>query len=75
MQESWYYERRHSPISTPEQNGVAELMNRTVMEIVRCMIYSAELPLSVWAEAVVTAVYLRNRSPTASVKDSTRYER
>ena len=50
-------------------------MNRTVMETVRCMILNAELPLSVWAEAVVTAVYLRNRSRTASVKDSTLYER
>ena len=39
------------------------------------MIHNAELPLSFWAEAVVTAVYLRNRSPTASVKDSTPYQR
>ena len=50
-------------------------MNRTIMETVRCMIHNAELPLRVCAEAVVTAVYLRNRSPTASVKDSTPYER
>ena len=49
-------------------------MNRTVLETVRCMIHNAELPLNFWADTVVTAVYLRNRSPTASVKDSTPYE-
>ena len=46
-------------------------MNRTIIETVRCMIH----PLSFWAEAVVTAVYLLKDSPTASVKDSTPYER
>ena len=50
---------------TPQQNGVAERMNRTIMETVRCMIHNAELALSFWAEAVATAVYVRNRSPTA----------
>ena len=59
---------------TPQQNGVAERMNRTIMETVRCMIHNAELPLRFWAEAVAAAVYLCNRSPTASVKDSTPYE-
>ena len=59
---------------TPQQNGVAERMNRTIMETVRSMIHSAGLPLSFWAEAVNTAVYLRNRSPTSSLKDSTPYE-
>ena len=38
------------------------------------MIHSAGLPLSFWAEAVNTAVYLRNRSPMSSLKDSTPYE-
>ena len=60
---------------TPQQNRVAERINRTIMETVRRMIHNAELPLSFWAEAVVTAVYLRNRSPTASVKYLTPYLR
>ena len=60
---------------TPQQNGAAERMNRTIMETVRCMIHNAELPSRFWAKAVATAFYLRNRSPTASVKDSTPYER
>ena len=38
------------------------------------MIHSAGLPLSFWGEAVNTAVYLCNRSPTSSLKDSTPYE-
>ena len=60
---------------TPQQNGVAERMNRTLMEAVRCMLYHSNLPLRFWAEAVSTAVYLRNRSPTSSLKEITPYER
>ena len=59
---------------TPQQNGVAGRMNRTIMETVHSLIHSAGLPLSFWAEAVNTTVYLRNRSPTSSLKDSTPYE-
>ena len=59
---------------TPQQNGVAERMNRTIMETARSMLHHADLPLSFWAEAVSTAVYLRNRSPTSSLKDMTPYE-
>ena len=59
---------------TPQQNGLAERMNRTIMETVHSMIHSAGLPLNFWAKAVNTAVYLCNRSPTSSLKDSTLYE-
>ena len=45
---------------TPEQNGVAERMNRTLMESARCMISHAGLPDSYWAEAVATADYTTN---------------
>ena len=47
---------------TPEQNGVSERLNRTIIETVRSMIFHAKLPLSFWAEAANTAVYLRNRN-------------
>ena len=43
---------------TPEQNGVAERLNRTILESARSMIYHANLPLVFWAEACNTAVYL-----------------
>nr|QHA33696.1 Gag-Pol polyprotein [Atrato Retro-like virus] len=52
---------------TPEQNGLAERINRTVVERARCMLYEAKLPKSFWAEATATAVYLINRSPTRGV--------
>ena len=45
---------------TPEQNGVAERMNRTLMESARAMIAHAGLSNEYWAEAVATAVYLKN---------------
>ena len=49
---------------TPQHNGVAERMNRTIVEKVRCMLKMSDLPKSFWAEAVKTAVYLINRSPS-----------
>ena len=59
---------------TPEQNGVAERMNRTLVETVRAMLADTKLPHKFWAEAVSTAVYLRNRSPSKAVKGMTPYE-
>jgi transposase InsO family protein len=59
---------------TQNQNGVSERMNRTIMEKARTMLLEACLPESFWAEAVNTAVYLHNRSPTRSLKELTPYE-
>ena len=62
----------------PEQNGVAERMNRTLMESARAMMSHANLPNNFWAEAVATAVYLTcsNRSESSALKeDMTSYER
>lgn len=56
---------------TPQQNGVAERANRTVVEMARCMLLDASLPEFLWGEAVNTAVYLRNRSPTKALKNQT----
>ena len=58
----------------PAQNGIAERMNRTIVESARSMLSHSHLPNEFWAEAVNTSVYLRNRSPTTSVKDMTPYE-
>ena len=46
---------------TPEQNGLAERMNRTIVEKARSMLIDANLPTNFWAEAISTAVYLINR--------------
>ena len=59
---------------TPQQNGVAERMNRTIQESARSMLQTAALPDSFWAEAVLTAVILKNRSPTVTVKKMTPHE-
>ena len=48
---------------SPEQNGVAERANRTIMETSRCLLYANDLPRYLWAELMHTAVYLRNRLP------------
>jgi len=52
---------------TPQQNGVAERTNRTLVEKVRCMLFESKLDKRFWAEAMNTAIYLKNISPTAAV--------
>lgn len=47
---------------TPEQNDMLERMNRIIVEKARCLLFDADLTKLFWAEAVNTAVYLRNRS-------------
>ena len=48
--------KRHRTVPrTPQQNVLAERMNRTLLERVRCMLLGAELPKSFWGEAVTTA--------------------
>ena len=59
---------------TPEQNGVAERLNRTLVEAVRAMLIQVKLPQRFWVEALSTAVYLHNRSPTKGVTDMTPFE-
>ncbi|KAL0310870.1 UNVERIFIED_CONTAM: Retrovirus-related Pol polyprotein from transposon TNT 1-94 [Sesamum angustifolium] len=49
---------------TPQQNGVAERMNRTLLNKVRCLLISSGLSKTFWGEALSTAVYLINRSPS-----------
>jgi transposase len=42
----------------PQQNGIAERKNRTIMEAVKAMIHDQDLPMHLWAEATKTAVYV-----------------
>ena len=48
---------------TPEQNGVSERLNRTLISLARAMLIGARLPYKFWGEAVKAACYLRNRAP------------
>ena len=52
---------------TPQQNGVAECMNRTLLDLVRSMLHEKSLPKKFWAEALATAVYVRNRVTSRSL--------
>lgn len=58
----------------PEQNGVCERANRTIIEKVRCMMFDAGLGKEFWAEAANTAVYLKNRSTTTCLENMPPYE-
>ena len=51
----------------PQQNGVAERRNRTLMDMVRSMMSYSTLPLSLWMEALKTAIHILNRVPSKSV--------
>ena len=60
--------------NTPEQNGVTERLNRTLMEKVRPMLTQAGLPKIYWAEAANTANYLKNRTPSQALLGKTSFE-
>lgn len=63
--------RQLTTVYTPQQNGVAERKNRTVMNMVRCLLAEKDVPRNFWPEAVNWAFYVLNRCPTSSVKDMT----
>ena len=67
-------ERHKTNPYTPQQNGVAERMNRTLMERARSMLSGAGLEQKFWAEAIATACYLINRSPTLALVEKTPME-
>eukprot|EP00253_Pinus_taeda_P019173 PITA_19173 len=52
---------------TPQQNGVAERKNRTIMDMARSMLKAKHLPNDYWAEVVNCAAYILNRCPTKAV--------
>lgn len=58
----------------PQQNGVSERKNRTLMNTARYLLIQANLPDYMWAEAINTANYLRNRCPISSLNGKTPYE-
>ena len=63
-----------TPAHSSEMNPIAERANRTLVETARTMLHEADLPKGWWAEAISTAVYLRNRFPTARLKNLSPYE-
>jgi len=64
-----------SPPYSPKSNRVAECLNRTIGESLRAMLESAPTyDKKLWAEAVLTSVYIKNRQPHSEVKDLTPHE-
>ncbi|GJW41392.1 putative ribonuclease H-like domain-containing protein [Tanacetum coccineum] len=59
---------------TPQQNGVAERKNRTLIEAARTMLADSLLPIQFWAEAVHTACYVLNRVLVTKPQMKTPYE-
>ncbi len=55
---------------TPQQNGVAERRNRTLMDMVRCMFSHSSLPEFLWRDALKTAVYILNQVSSKSVPNT-----
>ena len=71
-QQSEYYKKKGINLETtvpytPQSNGVAERLNRTLEEKAWTMLIDARLPKLMWGEAVLTATYLLNRSPTSAL--------
>lgn len=54
--------RQLTAANTPHQNGVAERKNRTVMNMVRCMLIGKSIPKEFWTEAVNYAIHILNRT-------------
>ena len=61
------------PPGTPQCNGVSERRNRILLDMVRSMMFLADLPLSFWGYALETAAFMLNRAPSKSV-ETTPYE-
>ncbi|GKA40636.1 retrovirus-related pol polyprotein from transposon TNT 1-94 [Tanacetum coccineum] len=59
---------------TPQQNGVVERQNRTLVEAARTMLIFSKAPLFLWAEAINTACYTQNRSLIRLRYNKTPYE-
>nr|GEV35880.1 zinc finger, CCHC-type [Tanacetum cinerariifolium] len=59
---------------SPQQNGVVERRNRTIMSTTRCMMKATNMPQNFWAEVVKHAIYILNSVPTKALEDITPYE-
>nr|GEV21913.1 paired amphipathic helix protein Sin3-like 2 [Tanacetum cinerariifolium] len=69
-----WIKREYSVARTPQQNGVAERKNRTLIEAARTMLADSLLPTTFWAEAVNTACYVLNRLLVTKPHNKTPYE-
>nr|GEX30144.1 retrotransposon protein, putative, Ty1-copia subclass [Tanacetum cinerariifolium] len=66
--------RHLTVIGTPQQNGLAERMNRTLMDKVCCLLIQSGLCKTFWVKATCTTAYLMNRSPSTTIEKKTPIE-
>ncbi|GKE27716.1 putative ribonuclease H-like domain-containing protein, partial [Tanacetum coccineum] len=66
--------REYNVAKTPQQNGVAERRNRTLIKAAKTMLADSKLPTTFWAEAVSTACYVQNRVLVVKPHNKTPYE-
>ena len=59
---------------SPQQNGVVERMNITLLNMVRSMMFFQNFKLMFWGEAVLCAVCIRNRRPSTAINNKSPYE-
>jgi len=58
----------------PQQNGVAERMNRTILNMVRSMLFFKNVKIMFWADVVLCVAYIKNRCPSNAIRNKTPYE-
>jgi transposase InsO family protein len=67
-------QHHYSASYNPQQNGVIEWRNQMVVGMARALLKQKGMTAVFWGEAVVTAVYILNRSPTKALNDRKPYE-
>lgn len=63
--------RQLTAVYTPQQNGVTERKNRSIMNMVRSMLSEKKIPKTFWSKAVNWTIHVLNRCPTLVVQDVT----
>nr|GEW51887.1 ribonuclease H-like domain-containing protein [Tanacetum cinerariifolium] len=67
------YDSINTYVYTPQQNGIAERKHRHLLNVARSLMFQGELPLSLWSECIMTAVYLINKTRSSMLSDKSPY--